>query len=246
MKKEVNMFLEVTKYKNLTPSDQSLEKPQPELETPVTKETIDLPPITTLDKPETLLHDAIINRQSLRKYSDDSLTMDELSYLLYMSIGIKQTLKTNTRRTVPSAGARHAFDMYILVNNVKGLQKGVYRYSALTHKLVIENIDNTLVDKITKASLNQVMIKNSAVTFILVADPYRMSYRYSERGYRYLFLDAGHVSQNIYLVAETLQAGTVAIAAYDDDLMNEALNLDGINKFVIYLNAIGKKIHEEN
>jgi SagB-type dehydrogenase family enzyme len=85
------------------------------------------------------------------------------------------------------------------------------------------------------------MVKKSAVTFIWVAVPYRMTWRYGERGYRYLLLDAGHVCQNLYLAAENISSGVCAIAAYHDAMFNELLGLDGENQFVIYLGTVGKK-----
>ncbi len=83
---------------------------------------------------------------------------------------------------------------------------------------------------------------HSAVTFLWVAVPYRMTWRYQERGYRYLHLDAGHVCQNLYLAAEAIDAGVCAVAAFDDDALNTLLCLDAKEAFVIYLAAVGKKL----
>lgn len=85
------------------------------------------------------------------------------------------------------------------------------------------------------------MVKNSAVTVILSTVPYRTSWRYGQRGYRYLYLDAGHVGQNIHLAAEALNAGACMIGAFQDEAMNDALGLDGSEEFVIYVATVGKK-----
>jgi SagB-type dehydrogenase family enzyme len=94
---------------------------------------------------------------------------------------------------------------------------------------------------ITHACLDQKQVETSAVTFIWAAVVKRMAWRYVERGYRYLFLDAGHVCQNLYLAAEAVGCGACAIAAYHDDLLNQALGLDGENIFAIYLASVGKR-----
>ena len=81
----------------------------------------------------------------------------------------------------------------------------------------------------------------SGVVFLWTAVPYRMTWRYGERGYRDLHLDAGHVCQNLYLAAEAVGCGVCAIAAFDDDVMNDLLGIDGNDQFLIYLATAGKK-----
>ena len=90
------------------------------------------------------------------------------------------------------------------------------------------------------ACLGQGMVTNSAVTFFWTAEIYRMEFRYAERSYRYIHLDAGHVCQNLYLAAESKGCGVCAIAAFDDDELNSALGFDGEKEFVVYIAALGK------
>ena len=96
--------------------------------------------------------------------------------------------------------------------------------------------------EIVAACLDQGMVTASAVTFIWTAVTYRMAWRYGQRGYRYLHLDAGHVGQNLYLTAEALGLGAVAVAAFDDEAMNAACGLDGAERFVIYLAPVGRPV----
>jgi len=86
------------------------------------------------------------------------------------------------------------------------------------------------------------MVANCAVTFIWAADFYRMSWRYGERGLRYIYIDAGHVCQNLYLAAEAINSGVCAIGAYEDDIINEILGLDGENQFTVYVATLGKRV----
>jgi SagB-type dehydrogenase family enzyme len=237
-------FMHKTGYAFMGKSDQDQHLPQPplELEYDSSAECIDLPAPDSLDIGSHDLTEIIVQRESRRRYSDEALSLAELTYLLWCTQGVKSVLPNATRssRTVPSAGARHAFETYILVNNVEGLAPGLYRYIALEHKLILVNQDADLADKLTAASWNQHQVKHSAATFIWVAVTYRMTWRYQERGYRYLHLDAGHVCQNLYLAAEAIDGGVCAIAAFYDDEVNALLGLDGESQFVIYLATMGK------
>ena len=163
--------------------------------------------------------------------------------MLWCTQGVREVPHgTTTFRTVPSAGARHALETYLLVNNIVDVPPGLYRFLAVEHNLTEVISDLSIVNQLTRACLGQRMVSTSAVTFFWVAIPRRMTQRYGQRGYRYLFLDAGHVCQNLYLAAECIGCGVCAIAAYDDDDLNAILDLDGEQQFVIYLATLGKKI----
>ncbi len=238
-------FMEKTKHKYAEPSDQEkgLLQPPLELEWDEAGMLIDLPPAEKLEVKSMDLRKAIETRRSLRKYDNISLKLDELSYLLWCTQGVQQVLsRPSTLRTVPSAGARHAFETFLLINNVEGIKPGLYRYIALSHKLMEITTESEIAQKVTNACHEQEFIKNSAVTFIWSAVVDRMKWRYGERGYRYLHLDAGHICQNLYLAAESIDSGVCAIGSYDDDAINSLLGLDGENQFVIYAATVGKRI----
>jgi SagB-type dehydrogenase family enzyme len=129
----------------------------------------------------------------------------------------------------------------MLVNNVENLLPGLYHYLAIEHQLQEINMEKDIANKITTACLNQRFILNSALTMILTSVRHRMMWRYSERGYRYMHLDAGHVIQNLYLCAEAIGSGVCAIAAFDDDLVNKAIGVDGVEQFTVYIGVLGKK-----
>jgi len=237
-------FMEKTKYQYLSDSDQTKELPQPPLEqaTQTGKEAIDLPKPEELNIKSYDLLTAIVERKSMRKYTNEPLTLEELTYLLWTTQGVKQvTNRPATLRTVPSAGSRHCFETYLLINNVTGLKPGVYMYKAIEHKLVVLDTNPGWGEKLTKACLEQPFVGTSAVTFFWAADAYRMQWRYGERGFRYMHLDAGHVCQNLYLAAEVLDCGVCGIAAFYDDEVNRLLGLDGEDNFVVYVATVGKK-----
>jgi SagB-type dehydrogenase family enzyme len=167
--------------------------------------------------------------------------LDELSFLLWATQGIQQQLGAgHARRTVPSAGARHALETYLCVLNVKGLDKGLYRYLPLEHELLVEYRDEGAAQKIVGAAFGQSWMSSAATIFVWSAIPYRMEWRYGLASHKVILLDAGHVCQNLYLACEVTNCGTCAVAAYDQELMDQLLEIDGKDEFVVYLAAVGK------
>ena len=237
-------FMEKTKYQYLEVSDQNKRLPQPPLVLPPseTGEIIDLPDPKKVKVNPVDLSEAINRRVSVRAYRDEPLTLDELSYVLWSTQGVKEsTNRPATLRTVPSAGSRHCFEPYILVNRVEGVAPGLYRYLAVEHKIQEVDLSDDIAEKVTQGCYNQRFVLNSAIAMILTAVRYRMMWRYTERGYRYMHLDAGHVIQNLYLCAEAIDSGVCAIAAFDDDMINSTLGVDGVEQFTIYVGVLGKK-----
>ena len=247
MKSTGKDFIRNTYYDQLSKSAQENGEPQPALEMPIPEGAvqIELPGIDEIYHPQMSLVSSILQRRSLRKYSDEALSLGELALLLYTTQGIQELREGRrnkaTFRTVPSAGARHALETYLLINRVKDVAPGLYRYSALNHSLVQISIEPDIAEKVTEGCWGQKQVLKSAVTFIWAANVERMSWRYVERGYRYLHLDSGHVCQNLSLVAEAINCGVCAIAAYDDEKLNDVLGIDGEEMFSIYAASLGKK-----
>jgi len=236
-------FMEKTRHEHLPASDQQRGLLMPPLQLPhdKTAETIELPHPMGFSAPKVDIRRLIEQRTSVRQYSAEPLTLEELSYLLWCTQGVKEVERSFLLRTVPSAGARHAFETYLLVNRVSGLDAGLYRFIAVGHRLLALEAPADIAERITQACFKQSFVRSSAATFIWAAVPYRMEWRYCERAYRYLHLDAGHVCQNLYLAAEAIDAGVCAIAAFTDEDMARLLDLDGVEQFVIYLATVGKK-----
>jgi SagB-type dehydrogenase family enzyme len=236
-------FMQKTCHAYLGKSDQDKGLPQPPFERGVGKNqaVIDLPVPDTLPNPSVSLRSLVEGRLSHRRYAATPLTLAELSYLLWCTQGVKVVLPQATRRTVPSAGSRHAFETFILANRVDGLAPGLYRFMAVDHVLAVVDTGAGLAERVMAACLDQKHVTDSAAMFIWTADVYRMAWRYGERGYRYLLLDAGHTCQNLYLAAESIRCGVCAIAAFDDDALNTVLGLDGEQQFALYAGTVGKK-----
>jgi SagB-type dehydrogenase family enzyme len=184
---------------------------------------------------------AIEHRKSHRNFKDESLTLEELSFLLWATQGVRQHVNPETAfRTVPSAGCRHAFETYLCTLNIEGLEPGFYRYLPVEHQLLFEFSEERAAQKLIRASFGQFFTGKAAVTFIWTAIPYRMEWRYGIAAHKVIAIDVGHVCQNLYLACEAIGAGTCAVAAYNQELMDHLLRLDGNDEFTIYLAPVGK------
>jgi SagB-type dehydrogenase family enzyme len=183
---------------------------------------------------------AIAKRRSRRKYTAAGLSLEELSFLLWSCQGIeKVTNNIRAFRTVPSAGCRHPFETYVLVNRVEGLEPGLYRYLPIENRLCLVNGDKALAAEIHAASEDQYVLE-SAATLIWTVIPYRSEWRYLHHSHRVILMDVGHACQNLYLAAESIGCGTCAIGAYDQQRMDAALGVDGEEEFTVYMAPIGR------
>lgn len=234
----------VRKRVDFSETDQNRRIPPPPVEKPFAPDAprIDLPAIRHLEKLGSIdLKTAIAHRESCRHYSDESIRLEELSFLLWATQGVRLRLgEGHALRTVPSAGCRHALETYLCVLNVEGLQRGIYRYLPVEHQLLFEGEVEELEKKFVKAAFGQSWAGDAAVVFIWSAIPYRMEWRYGLAAHKVIALDAGHVCQNLYLACEAIGAGTCAIAAYDQPEMDRLLGIDGEEEFTIYLAPVGK------
>ncbi|MBW1636238.1 MAG: SagB/ThcOx family dehydrogenase [Deltaproteobacteria bacterium] len=191
---------------------------------------------------QTDLTEAIGNRRSRRKFSEKVLKIEELAFLLWATQGQRKPGKQAPFfRTVPSAGARHSFETYLFIYRVETIPPGLYRYLPLTDELVlIYPADDQSKSELSRALLGQKFVADSAVVFVWTTVPRRMEWRYLQAAHRVILLDAGHVCQNLYLACEAIQAGTCAIAAYDQEVLDELIRVDGEEQFTVYLAPVGK------
>lgn len=236
-------FMEKTKYRYLGPSQQQRGDPQPPLQALLAEgSSIPLPAVADIAGSGMGLRDAIERRRSLREYAETPLTLEELSFLLWSTQGVRETLAERaTFRTVPSAGARHPFETAVLANRIDGLAVGLHQYDALEHRMIEMSSPPDALDRLTAACHGQEIVRRCAAVFVWVADSVRMTWRYGERGFRYMHLDAGHVCQNLYLAAESIGAGACAIGAFEDDEVNRLLGLESPERFAIYIATVGKR-----
>ncbi len=222
-------------------SDQATGVPAPEHVKPARVDAlrIDLPPQEKWPTSQLTIVAALLARRSSRRFTSDSLSLQELSLLLHCTQGIRRTTRTASYRTVPSAGARHSFETYLYIDRVQGLDKGVYRYLPDRNQVILQAACRQGMEtELNQGLLDQ--LYGAAVCFIWTAIPYRMEWRYSWASAKLVAIDAGHLCENLYLAVEAIGAGTCAIAAYDQTRMDNFLGVDGNDEFTVYAAPVGK------
>ena len=236
-------FMRRTQFKLMDPTDQQLNKPGPPGFFPPlpSLSTVDLPDPKTVELEDLSLRKAIDDRKSEREFLvDQSISLEALSYLLWATQGVKEADRMDAFKTVPSAGARHPLETFILPQRVDDLDPGLYRYVGPEHLIQNLQAPDDIAESVAATSLQPELIQNSAVTFIWTAVAYRTTWRYGDRGYRYIHLEAGHVGQNLYLASQLVGCGVCTTAAFNDDDLNRVLRIDGSDHFAVYMGAIGK------
>ncbi len=189
----------------------------------------------------------IQNRITTQNIKPTHITLQELRTILYFAYGEtrdnKNTVYPRPFRTVPSGGALYPLELYFFSNGfITGLPAGVYHYSP-TQNCVALLQKGDLTKEIANALIsfqNQLAYDTTLIIFI-TAIFNRSIFKYRDKGYRFVLLEAGHVAQNINLTATALNLGVINIGGYNDRLMDKFLGLDGLNHSTIYLNGIGKK-----
>ena len=227
-----------------TQSDQQRGVPLPpvEKEIPTGAILVDLVPPEQFHVGQMSVKDAIAQRQTRRRYTPESFSLEELSYLLWATQGVRETMKegTITKRMVPSGGSRHPFETYLMINRVESVKPGLYRYLPLEHQLVLIDDRKGLAELLAEACRKQMFVAEAAVSFFWTAIPYRTEWRYTVTSHKVIAIDAGHLCQNLYIAAESIGAGVCALAAHDRKRLDALLGVDGEDEFAIYVAAVGK------
>lgn len=189
-----------------------------------------------------LLEEAIKKRRSKRQgeqFSSAPLAIGEVSQLLFSAAGITGANKMFDLRASPSAGALYPIEIYLVINNVSGLEKGIYHYSVASHNL--ELIKSGDFSKITAyAAMGQPGVEEAAAVFVFTAIPARTTAKYDLRGWRYVYMEAGYISENLYLEAASLGLLTTAMGAFYDDEVNKLLDIDGRKEIALHIQIFGK------
>lgn len=220
---------------------QHMDAPPHQKAYPVDAQLIALPEPDFLEDHQVSFLEIMELRSTIREYSETPLTLKELSYLLWCTQGVKMVLPAGaTKRTVPSAGARNAFETYLYIDKVEGIEPGLYRFLALEHALLPVELGEHVKEKLAPGFNKLNMYRASGVTFMWVAVMDRMDYYFGGRALQYLYIDSGHVCQNLYLACYTIEAGCCAIGHFNDIELNELLGLDGLDEFVVYSAHVGK------
>ncbi len=223
-------------------SDQELKRPQPPLvKAAMSDQIIDL----SLDFKDLQYNRDFLNivnsRSSHRVYTQEKISLLELSFLLWCIQGVKEIRGKSyaTLRTVPCGGARHEFETYMAIQNVEGLEDGLYHYLPMGHKIEMLKKMDDLKGFISRSLEQQVWAASANVVFYFSMVFYRAEWRYGIYTHRVALIDAGHITENLYLASTALKLGGCAIGAVNGPCADEAFGLDGIEESIIYAHPVG-------
>ena len=200
-------------------------------------------PKVTLELPAAMegasIWQVLAKRRSVRRFQDEPLQAAELSQVLWAAQGITRTSRGFGYRTAPSAGALYPIETYLAIHAVKGIEPGIYHYCVEEHMLEQLKAGDFRID-IARAALDQEIAYWANVVSVWTAIFQRSRWKYRQRAYRYIYLDAGHIAQNVALAAVALGLGSCQIAALYDDEANALLDVDGEEESTIYMTVIGR------
>lgn len=231
-----------------TDTDMSKGIPPPAAEKPLPPGAprIDLPPCAKLaEMGKQTVGDAIASRRSVRSFSAAPIRLDELAYLLWATQGVTESTRDEAGnplqfRAAPSGGGRYPLETYVAVRNVEGLKPGVYRYLPSQHQLIPVRKAAEIGQELQRGCYGQTLPGEAACTFIWSAIPYRTEWKYGFIAHRMIAIEAGHVCENLYLAAGSIQAGACALLSYHQPALDALIGVDGKDEFAIYLACVGK------
>ncbi len=182
--------------------------------------------------------EVVKNRRSLRKYKNQNLSLEEVTYLLWETSRVDAFKDGVTFRTIPTAGATNSMETYVFINHVEGLDKGLYHYIQDKHQLALLDESHDLADRVNEALNGQ--LRDAAIVVFLTATPYRTEYKYSYMAHKMIAMEAGHAGQNLSLAAEVIDCGAVCLCAYVQAYCDQLFQI-GEEEFVTYALTIGKR-----
>ena len=182
------------------------------------------------------LEESLVKRRSVRNYTGELLTIEEVSQLLWAAQG---TTSGRGGRTSPSAGALYPLEVYVIVGDVQDLAMGIYRYKPKKHELVMIT-DKDVRQQLAGAALGQSSVKNGAIDLVFTAVYQRTTVKYGDRGIKYVHMEIGHAAQNVCLQATAMGLGVVTIGAFNDHKVSKILNLPK-DEEPLYIIPVGKR-----
>ncbi len=194
------------------------------------------PPFQKGDKP---IWETIARRRSMREFSHQPISLPELSQLLWATQGITARQWGYDFRVVPSAGALYPIETYVLVNRVESMAAGIYHYDVEESELVLLR-EGSCGKEASQAALGQELVADAGAVFVWTAMVERSKWKYRERAYRYIYMDVGHIGQNLYLAATALGLGCCTIGAFYDEEVDRLIGVDGKEEISVYMGAVGR------
>jgi SagB-type dehydrogenase family enzyme len=236
-------FINGTRYPDYSTFDCILGIPEPPAELPAPKGTtvIKLPSPKRIKVRDVPVREAIESWEPVTYFSRSSISLKELSFLLWCTQGFRKTGPDHIQiRNTPSSGLRYPLETYFVAGEVDGLETGLYRYLPRSHSIVIERLDSELPNAMGTASMNFKMVTRAAVTFLWVGVPYRSVWTLGNRGYRSVLIEAGHTCQALIMASECIGCQVQPSDLFHDEMVIQLADLDPETQWPVYMAAVGK------
>lgn len=240
-------FLEKTRYPDFSTVDLILRIPEPPKELPVLDgaQLIKLPNPKRIKIKDVPVREALENWELPGFFSRSSITVKELSFLLWCMQGVRKNEGNAPKsRNVPSSGLRYPIETYFVAGEVEGLETGLYRYLPLSHQIVVERLDSDLPFAMGTACMNFKLITRAAVTFLWVGIPYRSTWALGNRGYRSVLIEAGHICQALIMASSCIGCDVQPIDLFHDEMMIHLTHLNPESQWPLLVGAVGRRERE--
>lgn len=197
---------------------------------------------SSMPSSERSFDEVLHKRVSARQFNGEGVEIEQLAKILFMGYGVTRdnagTHFPRPFRTVPSGGALYPLDIYVYASRVEGLEAGLYHYNPAEHSLDVLRIKDEAA-RVSKFFIQGDLAGNAAVVLFITATFIRTTFKYGDRGYRFIFLEAGHLAQNVNLTAQEMGLATTNVGGYVDRDVDRYLGLDGVNESAVYLLLVG-------
>jgi SagB-type dehydrogenase family enzyme len=237
-------FMEKTGYPDFSTVDLILRVPEPPQELPVPDQAkvIKLPSPGRVKVTDIPVRNAIEGWKPVGFFSRSSITLKELSFLLWCSQGVRKTVAGQARlRNIPSSGSRYPIETYFVAGEIEGIPTGLYRYLPSSHSIVALREDSDIPFAMGTASMNFKVVTRAAVTFLWVAIPYRSVWALGNRGYRSVFIETGHICQTLIMASACISCEVHPIDLFHDQMIVQLAGLDRERQWPLYIAAVGKE-----
>ncbi len=194
--------------------------------------------LTVPEIPAANLGDLIVIRRSVRHFAAQSLSLEQISRMLLSAYGLTSNRGGYAHHSIPSGGALYPMEIYLIASHVEGLTEGLYHFQTRDSSLILLK-KGDFNKQLHAASNKQESVGNSPAAIVITSRFERMTQKYADRGYRYIYMEAGAICQNIYLQAAELGLGTVAVGAFNDDRLNALLEIDGTHEAGLLIMPLG-------
>jgi SagB-type dehydrogenase family enzyme len=187
--------------------------------------------------------DVILKRRSIRQFSGALLKLEEVARLLHFGNGITGKLTklgqiNQPLRAAPSGGALYPVEVYFIALHAESLEEGIYHYN-VKENLLEFIYPGDVRSQLIRSTYYETIFDRASGVIVLTAIFERTTFKYGERGYRFILFEAGHIAQNILLTATSLNLGAVTIGGFIDEEINQMLDIDGVDEAALYLLVIG-------